>query len=231
MTTPSRPLSASVIARYAAGSLGTGGFATLPGLVLAIYLTDSLGVAAIWVGAIIGVAKVWDVIIDPVIGGRSDRSLAITGSRRRYMVLGALLLPAFFVLTFAVAPGLGPVVSGIWVMVAFLLAATAFSLFQVPYIALPAELVSDYDARTRLLSVGVMVLPFAILLFGAGGPELRNVFGGSTFAGYLGMALVTGVLLGIGMLIASTTAPRVPPLPTAPKPSLASFYAEGIAVP
>ena len=61
MTTPSRPLSASVIARYAAGSLGTGGFATLPGLVLAIYLTDSLGVAAIWVGVIIGVAKVWEI--------------------------------------------------------------------------------------------------------------------------------------------------------------------------
>lgn len=219
-----------MIARYAAGSIGTGGFATLPGLVLAIYLTDSLGVAAIWVGAIIGVAKVWDVIIDPVIGGRSDRSLAVTGSRRRFMVLGALLLPAFFVLTFAVAPGLGPVVSGIWVMVAFLLAATAFSLFQVPYIALPAELVSDYDARTRLLSVRVMVLTFAILLFGAGGPELRNLFGGSDFARYLGMALVTGVLLGVGMLIASTTAPRVPPLPAAPKPSLASFYAEAVAV-
>ena len=230
MTTPSRPLSASVIARYAAGSLGTGGFATLPGLVLAIYLTDSLGVAAIWVGVIIGLAKVWDVIIDPVIGGRSDHSLAVTGSRRRYMVLGALLLPAFFVLTFAVAPGLGPVVSGIWVMVAFLLAATAFSLFQVPYIALPAELVSDYDARTRLLSVRVMVLTFAILLFGAGGPELRSLFGGSNFAGYLGMALITAVLLGVGMLIASTTAPKVPPLRDVPKVSLASFYAEGVAV-
>lgn len=230
MTTTSGPLTASVIARYAAGSIGTGGFATLPGLVLAIYLTDSLGVAAIWVGAIIGVAKVWDVIIDPVIGGRSDRSLALTGSRRRYMVLGAVLLPIFFVLTFAVAPGLGPVASGIWVMVAFLLAATAFSLFQVPYIALPAELVADYDARTRLLSVRVMVLTFAILLFGAGGPELRAVFGGSTFTGYLGMALVTGVLLGVGMIIASTSAPRVPPLPATPKASLASFYANGLAV-
>jgi Na+/melibiose symporter-like transporter len=30
---------------YSAGSVGTGGFGTLPGLVLAYYLTDALGVA------------------------------------------------------------------------------------------------------------------------------------------------------------------------------------------
>src|SRR5690606_29886061 len=101
MTTTSPGLRASTIARYAAGSIGTGGFGTLPGLVLAIYLTDNLGVAALGASVIIGVAKLWDVIIDPVIGGRSDRSLALTGSRRRFMLLGALVLPVFFILTFA----------------------------------------------------------------------------------------------------------------------------------
>ena len=34
------------VAGYALGSVGTGGFGTLPGLVLAYYLTDTLGVAA-----------------------------------------------------------------------------------------------------------------------------------------------------------------------------------------
>jgi len=181
-TTPATPsrvreLSAGTVVRYAAGSIGTGGFATLPGLVLVYFLTDTLGVAAIVAGLLVTVAKVWDVIIDPVIGARSDRSLARTGSRRRFMLLGAILLPVFFIVTFAVPPGLGPVGSGIWVFLAFVLAATAFSLFQVPYIALPAELVSGYDARTRLLSARVVVLTFAILLFGAGGPALRSLGG------------------------------------------------------
>ncbi len=230
MTTTSRPLSASVIARYAAGSLGTGGFATLPGLVLAIYLTDTLGVAAIWVSVILIVSKIWDVVIDPVIGGLSDRSLALTGSRRRFMALGGILLPVFFVLTFAVPPALGQVASGSWVLVAFVLAATAFSLFQVPYIALPAELTDSYDARTRLLTVRVVVLTFAILLFGAGGPELRRLFGGETPAGYLGMAIAAGLLLGVGMLIAVFAAPRGPVGPPPPRRPLSSFYAEGISV-
>jgi GPH family glycoside/pentoside/hexuronide:cation symporter len=208
MTTPSRGLSASTIARYAAGSIGTGGFATLPGLVLVFFLTDTLGVAAIWAGVLVTAAKIWDVVIDPVIGARSDYSLAVTGSRRRYMLLGAILLPVFFALTFAVPAGLGPVVSGVWVLVAFVLAATAFSLFQVPYIALPAELVQDYDARTRLLSARVVVLTFAILLFGAGGPELRALGGADEHLGYLLMALVCGVLLGAGMLVAVFSAPK-----------------------
>ena len=86
-------LSRGTIARYATGSLGTGGFATLPGLVLAYYLTDSLGVAAIVAGIVITVAKVWDVVIDPIIGALTDRDLARHGTRRRLMLIGALSLP------------------------------------------------------------------------------------------------------------------------------------------
>ncbi|QNO38261.1 MFS transporter [Protaetiibacter sp. SSC-01] len=233
MTTPSPRIRASVIARYAAGSIGTGGFGTLPGLVLAIYLTDTLGVAAIWASVIIGTAKLWDVVIDPVIGGRSDRSLAVTGSRRRFMLIGALLLPVFFILTFAVLPGVGPVVAGLWVLVAFVLTATAFSLFQVPYIALPAELVGDYDGRTRLLSARVVVLTIAILLFGAGGPMLVKLFSGTadgtaTQSGYLGMAVVAGLLLGLGMLVAVTSAQRGPRADAPPRIPLGRYYRDGV---
>ena len=39
-------LSGSQRVGYALGSLGTGGYNTVPGLLLLIYLTDNLGVAA-----------------------------------------------------------------------------------------------------------------------------------------------------------------------------------------
>ncbi|KAF2413947.1 MFS transporter [Microbacterium sp. B35-04] len=208
-------LKRSTIARYAAGSLGTGGFATLPGLVLTYYLTDSLGVAALAAGAVITMAKVWDVVIDPVIGALTDRDLARHGSRRRLMLIGALALPVLFALTFAVPPSLGPVVAGIWVLLAFTLTATAFSLFQVPYIALPAELTPNYDERTRLLTWRVVVLTFAILLFGAGGPALRRV-SDDPFVQYLVMGVVCGVVIGIGMLVATDVARRTAPGRTHP---------------
>ncbi len=211
MSTEARPERASVrlsprtILLYAIGSLGTGGYATLPGLVLTYFLTDNLGVAALAAGLIVTAAKIWDVLIDPLIGAASDRQLARTGSRRGFMVTGALALPLFFALTFAVPPSWGPVAGAICVLLAFLATATAFSLFQVPYVALPAELTSSYDERTCLLGWRVVVLTAAILLFGAGGPALRNA-GDDPVMGYLLMGIASGLVIGIGMLIASRTA-------------------------
>ena len=231
-------LSRGTIARYATGSLGTGGFATLPGLVLAYYLTDSLGIAAIVAGIVITIAKIWDVVIDPIIGALTDRDLARHGTRRRLMLIGAISLPLFFALTFAVPPSLGPIAGAVWVFFAFTLTATAFSLFQVPYIALPAELTPSYDERTRLLTWRVVVLTFAILLFGAGGPELRGLTDDRAL-GYLIMGVVAGVVIAVGMLVATSVAKRpatwapgpIPALSSAPvagRSRIREHYADGI---
>ncbi|WP_022900628.1 MFS transporter [Humibacter albus] len=217
------------VARYAVGSLGTGGFATLPGLVLVFYLTDTLGVAALAAGILVTAAKVWDVIIDPVIGSLSDRQLGHRGTRRPLMITGGIGLPLFFMLTFAVPAGTAPGLAGVWVFLAFMLTATAFSLFQVPYIALPAELASDYDQRTRLLTWRVVVLTFAILLFGAGGPALRDAFPRDPYFGYLVMAVVAGVVIGVGMVVSSFVAPKgVTGMPVPARTSIVRHYATGI---
>lgn len=212
MSSTTTTLTRGTVARYAAGSLGTGGFATLPGLVLVYYLTDSLGVTALMAGLIVTLAKVWDVLIDPIIGGLSDRALARTGSRRGPMLIGAVGLPLAFIATFAVPAGLAPAGSAIWVLVAFIAAATFFSMFQVPYIALPAELTDGYRERTRLLTWRVVVLTLAILIFGAGGPELRALFPENPLLGYLVMAVGAAIVLAIGLSIATSIAPISAPI-------------------
>ncbi|MGO2140100.1 MAG: MFS transporter [Leucobacter sp.] len=230
-TPPAAKLPAGTIARYAAGSLATGGFATLPGLVLVYYLTDSLGVTALAAGLIVTLAKIWDVVIDPIIGGLSDRSLARTGTRRGPMLVGAIGLPIAFVLMFAVPSGLAPAVSATWVLVAFIAAATFFSMFQIPYIALPAELTSGYKERTRLLTWRVVVLTIAILLFGAGGPEIRDLFPDNQLLGYLIMAIAAAALLGLSLWVASQVAPQGSPTISADaghKAFSATHYREGL---
>jgi Na+/melibiose symporter-like transporter len=144
------------------------------------------------------------------------------------MMIGALLIPVFFVVTFAVPSGIGPLASGIWVLIAFMATATAFSLFQVPYIALPAEIADGYDQRTRLVSVRVVVLTVAILLFGAGGPSLRKLGGDDEHLGYLIMAIVAGLVIGIAFLITSRSALTRAPMP-AERTSIVSNYRTGLA--
>lgn len=174
---------------------------------LAYYLTDTLGVAAIVASAVVILPKIMDVVLDPWIGAISDRSLARRGDRSRLMLIGAVALPAVFVLTFVAPPAAGPAVGATWVLVFFLLSALAYSLFQVPYIALPAELTPDYDERTRLISIRIAVLALTILLVGAGGPAIRDGFGGDA-AGYAVMAVVVAVVICVGMLAATQFAAR-----------------------
>lgn len=188
-----------VVSGYALGSIGTGGFGTLPGLVLAYYLTDTLAVPAILASLVVIVPKVWDVLIDPVIGALSDREVRRRQTRTRLLTIGAVTLPIGFIGMFAAPAGLSPVLAGLWVMVFFVIATTSFSLFQVPYVALPADLTPDYRERTRLMAWRIAVLALGILLVGAGGPAVRDALDdGAT--GYLAMGVAVAALLLIGMI-------------------------------
>ena len=73
-------------AGYASGSLVTGAFTTVPGLLLLPYLTDTLGVAAGLAGALVFAAKAWTVLLNPVAGRVSDRTTTRIGPRRPYVL-------------------------------------------------------------------------------------------------------------------------------------------------
>ena len=184
---------------YALGSVGTAGFATVPGLLLAYYLTNSLGVAAAVAAVVVLIPKLWDVVFLPIVGTMSDRSAQRLRSRRPFLLVGGLLLPIVFVLTFSAPTGFGTALSAAWVLVFFLLAASAFAVFQVPYIAMPAEITDSVEERTTMMSWRVAFLAFGILLFGVGAPALRDAAdGGST--GYLVMAIGVALVIALGML-------------------------------
>ncbi|MCU0302295.1 MAG: MFS transporter [Candidatus Nanopelagicales bacterium] len=188
---------------YAFGSVGTGVFATVPGLVLAYYLTNTLGVAAGLGALVVTLPKAWDVLVLPVVGRFSDRSAGRVGSRLPYLRIAGILLPLTFVLMFAVPPALGPIPAAAWVFLGFILASTAFALFQVPYIALSAELTDSPDERSTLMAWRVAFLTVAILLGGALAPVLRDALGGA-YLGHFVMAVAMAGLMAAGIWLCIT---------------------------
>jgi Na+/melibiose symporter-like transporter len=190
------PLSPSVRVGYSLGSVATGSFATVPGLLLLPYLTDTLGIAAVLAGAIVLLPKALDVLLNPVAGRISDRHQSPLGPRRPFLLRGGLSLAVCFALLFA-APDLdSKVLDATWVLVAFVACATAYAFFQVPYIAMPAEITDDYAERTRLMTWRVAVLTIAILISGGTAPAIRDAIGGRE--GYRVMGLTVALLLAIG---------------------------------
>jgi len=191
-------LSRSTDFGYAIGSIGTAAFATVPGLLLLYYLTNVLGVAAAIAGAVVLLPKFWDVLINPIVGSLSDRTTSRWGPRRPWMLVGGIVLPVLFFLMFS-APAGSPAASAAYVAVLFLLAATFYACFQVPYLAMPAEITDDYDERSTLMSYRVAVLAVGLLLAGGAAPAIVQAAGGGR-AGYRDMSIfVAGVLL-IGLV-------------------------------
>lgn len=188
-------LSTSARRGYGLGSVATGSFGTVPGLLLLPYLTDRLGVAAGVAGLIVFLPKAWDVILNPIAGNISDRSTHPAGRRRPFLLKAGFALAVCFVLLFA-----GPIsprgLAATWVVVAFLACATAYAFFQVPYVAMPAEMTDDYDERTRLMTWRVAILAFAILLSGGLSPVIRDSLG--PVWGYRGVGLFVGMLIALG---------------------------------
>lgn len=135
-----------------------------PGLVLAAlalsfyvflpkYYADVVGINLTALGIVILLSRTWDAVIDPVIGGLSDRTISRWGRRKPWIALGALPLAATF-MALVVIPDITDSI-----LEAFYLGGLTFLFFlfwtmvTVPYEALGAELSFDYDERTRLLGV------------------------------------------------------------------------------
>ena len=179
---PERRLSTRVRFGYATGSLVTGAFGTVPGLLLLPYLTDTLGVAAGVAGLLVLAPKAWDVLVNPVAGRLSDRTRTRWGARRPYLLFGGFALAVLFASIFA-GVFTGPA-AAVWVCVAFMATATAFAFFQVPYVAMPAEmtegadLTDPYGERTRMMTWRVAFLALTILISGAVAPIVVSAFGG-----------------------------------------------------
>jgi glycoside/pentoside/hexuronide:cation symporter, GPH family len=193
---------------YGIGSVGTGIFSTVPGLLLLTFMVRQLAVPPAIAGIVILAPRLWDMMTDPLAGSLSDRTRTRIGPRRPWLLAGALTLPIAFALLFRV-PEFSGSQAAVYVLVVYLFGATAFTVFQVPYVALPAEMTEDYDERTTILAYRIAFLTVGILVAGAAAPQVLNAGGGGR-DGYALMGLVIGAVLFVVLLAAFFGTRRIP---------------------
>ena len=205
----SAPLARSVHAWYGSGAVATGVFNTVPGLLLLIYLTDTLAVSPALAGMVIFLPKVIDLLVGPYIGIWSDRTRSSWGPRRPWMMAGAVTLPVLFAAIFFGPPLQGSAAAG-YVALLFVLAALASSMFQVPHAAMPGEITTDYHERSTFNTWRTAFVGLALMLGGAFAPVLQSV-PEDPVAGYRLMGLAMGVVILVSMLgtvVGTRRAPR-----------------------
>lgn len=115
-----------------------------------------LGLAAI--GIIFMIARVWDVVSDPIVGVLVDRYHWRRGPRKTWVAVSLPLL--CITALFLYMPGRGDQASSVILLAQLLLLYTGWTFLQTAHQAWGADLAPDYDERSRLFGVREVVNVF-----------------------------------------------------------------------
>ncbi|MBN2658544.1 MAG: MFS transporter [Spirochaetales bacterium] len=177
---------------YGAGDIYGGGAFIIIGTYFMLFLTTNVGINPAMAGLIVSLGKIWDAVTDPMMGILSDKTRSRFGRRRVYFLLGIVPITLSFILLW-----LNPQISGesgrfLYYLLAYMFFNTVFTMVMVPYNALPAEMVSDYRSRSKMMGIR--------MLFSQGGTLVSAVVPGIIFSftgrndlGYFYFALIIGV--------------------------------------
>ncbi|MBN2051430.1 MAG: MFS transporter [Spirochaetales bacterium] len=219
MKTP-HPSSLTLKTKIGFGICDVGGnlFFTVIAFHLAIYLTDTVGLAAGLMGVALLIGRIVDAVTDPLMGYISDRTKSRWGRRRPYLFFGSIPLFLFMALMFSTPALESQRQLFIWVAVTFSLLSTAYTVVNIPYGALTPELTRDFHERTVLNGFR---MSFAVVgtLIGAGAalpiiglfPDQRT--------GYSAMGIIFGAVMLLTAWITVFTVKEPARDETAGKPS------------
>lgn len=93
---------------------------------------------------------VWDGVNDPLTGYLSDRTRTRIGRRRPYLYGAAVPLGFSYALLWMPPVQAGTLLAFLYLCVVLVLYDSAYAFYSTPYMALGAEMSSDYHERTQL---------------------------------------------------------------------------------
>ncbi|MCU0759816.1 MAG: glycoside-pentoside-hexuronide (GPH):cation symporter [Steroidobacteraceae bacterium] len=192
-------LPAALKAGWGIGALGTTSMLYLVNLFAMFFLVRHAGVPAAIAGTIFAVTRFYDAAVDPLIGTLSDRTRSRWGRRRPWLLGGALLCPLAVVAVFNPPLGLEGNSLYLFVLCAFLLYCTAYSVFSIPYMALGTEMTDDYGERASVMAWRTFFVYSSGVVIAAGAPALVALLG-SDRAAYSTMSFAAAAVVGCTML-------------------------------
>ncbi len=150
---------------YSSANITMSGAGYVVSLFYLKFLTDVVGLDIKLAGIVTSVAVLWDAITDPIMGIIADRTRSKYGKHRRYILWGMPL----FVISFAMMwnsygfdGSARPMQAFLYYTIAFMLYKTAYTIIDIPYVAMLPELAPDYDLRIQYNSVGYIFNSFGM---------------------------------------------------------------------
>ncbi len=203
------------LAGWAVGSFSSSVLVNAIALLHLRFMTDSLGLSMALAGTLVVASRIYDAILDPVVGVLSDRTRTRFGRYRPYLVVGSLFAALSMIMLFNVPAALSGGGLVAYVGGSLLLFSTAYTLYRIPYLALGRSLTQDFAERSRLMAASVYGNSCGSLLAMSAAPFLLAQLG-SDRAGHGVIALILAAFIAISgiatfLLIGQESAEGQPP--------------------
>ncbi len=188
------------------------------GFWILIFYTDTFGISAAAAGTIMLIARVWDMVSDPLMGVIADRTNTRWGKFRPYLLWMALPYSVLAVLTFT-TPDFGTTGKVIYAGVTYFLLMTVFTAINLPYSSLGAVMTSNSYERAGLNSYRFIFAFVGQLIVTGTALYLANYFGkGNMAKGYqYTLILFASISFVLFMITFKSTRERISPPPAQQK--------------
>lgn len=177
---------------YGVGDLANNLLFQLSVLYLLYFYTDVAGLAPGVVGIIFLSARIWDAINDPMMGVVMDHTRSKHGRSRVYLRYASAPLAIATVLLFFV-PNLGSMGKIIYTLLTYILWGMLYTMVNIPYSSMTAEITSDPQERTSLSSIRMLFMLGGVIIISVVTEPLTALFNEAK-TGYFYTALLYSVL-------------------------------------
>lgn len=182
---------------YALGDAAAGGIVwKVMSIAFPLFFTNVFGLSFADAAVLMLVARMFDVVTDPLMGSLADRTQSRWGTYRPWLIFGSIPFGLIFALLLY-TPDLGPVGKRVYAYSLYLLMMAVYTMVNVPYGSLLGVMTDDDNEKNQFSAfrmIGAYAMGFATLL---SFPYIQKWIGGTNAHQYA----ITGVVLGAAAAI------------------------------
>lgn len=197
---------------YALGDAAAGGITwKIMSIAFPLFFTNIFGLTFADAAALMLIARLFDVVTDPIMGSLADRTQSRWGTYRPWLIFGAIPYGIIFALLLH-TPDLDPSGKRIYAYGLYLLMMAAYTAVNVPYGSLLGVMTEDDNEKNQFSSfrmVGAYAMGFITLL---SFPYIQKAIGGTDAHQYSMIGIIFGSLAAVMTLVCGLcTKERVKP--------------------
>ncbi len=181
------------------------GMPTIPLVVhLPVLYAEKVGLGLTLTGTVLFLAKLVDVVTDPLIGLASDKFKFRRGHRKVTIAAGGVLGAIGMVFLLNPSTSVTALYLAIWSSLLYL----GWTMVNIPYLSWGADLSSSYEGRTRVTSIREMFMLLGILFAGAL-PVVLISLGSSEMESlsWIGWMVIAAGAISVTLLLVSVDEP------------------------